>query len=254
MFKFLLKLFGIKDVESEANFGLQDLKFQDSKFDDKSAKSSNYKFINLDIHKLDRYIVNLVPQELLERYNVIAVGVEDNRIKLAMADPDDILAIDDIRLVTGFDIEPLQAEESAIKRAINKIFYGIFAVNEIDLDKRDYLSDEAPIVLVFNLIISQAIADKAEEIHMIGDEEPDTLIIYYIINGVKHEVMQPPNHIKNKIINHAKVIANLDILKKKSHQDGKISFRYEGIRHEAVITVVPSVNGNDENIIIKILN
>jgi type II secretory ATPase GspE/PulE/Tfp pilus assembly ATPase PilB-like protein len=75
-----------------------------------------------------------------------------------------------------------------------------------------------------------------------------------MVNGVKHEVMQPPNYIKSEIINHTKVIANLDILKQNCHQDGKISFKYEGIRHESVITVVPSVNGNDENIIIKILN
>ena len=248
MFKFLLKLFGIGINSPRTQYvSSEDLRIQ-------NQKSSKHKFINLDVCKLNKDIVNLIPQQFIEQYYVIPIALEDNILKLAMIDTENIIAIDDIKFATGFDIEPLQAEESAIKRAINKIFYGVFAVNEIDLDKRDYLSDEAPIVLVFNLIISQAIADKAEEIHMIGDEEPDTLSIYYIINGGKHEVMQPSNHIKNKIINHAKVIANLDILKQNCHQDGKISFKYEGIRHESVITVVPSVNGNDENIIIKILN
>lgn len=247
MFKFLLKLFGIGINNPRTQYvSSEDLRIQ-------NQKSSKHKFINLDVCKLNKDIVNLIPQQFIEQYYVIPIALEDNILKLAMIDTENIIAIDDIKFATGFDIEPLQAEESAIKRTINRFFS--YTINdEIDLDEMHQLIDESPIVRIFNLIVSQAIREKASEIHLIFDEEPDKFAVYYMVNGVKHEVMQPPNYIKSEIINHTKVIANLDILKQNCHQDGKISFKYEGIRHESVITVVPSVNGNDENIIIKILN
>ncbi len=247
MFKFLLKLFGIGINNPRTQYvSSEDLRIQ-------NQKSSKYKFINLDVCKLNKDIVNLIPQQFIEQYYVIPIALEDNILKLAMIDTENIIAIDDIKFATGFDIEPLQAEESAIKRTINRFFS--YTINdEIDLDEMHQLIDESPIVRIFNLIVSQAIREKASEIHLIFDEEPDKFAVYYMVNGVKHEVMQPPNYIKSEIINHTKVIANLDILKQNCHQDGKISFKYEGIRHESVIIVVPSVNGNDENIIIKILN
>ena len=247
MFKFLLKLFGIGINNPRTQYvSSEDLRIQ-------NQKSSKHKFINLDVCKLNKDIVNLIPQQFIEQYYVIPIALEDNILKLAMIDTENIIAIDDIKFATGFDIEPLQAEESAIKRTINRFFS--YTINdEIDLDEMHQLIDESPIVRIFNLIVSQAIREKASEIHLIFDEEPDKFTVYYMVNGVKHEVMQPPNYIKSEIINHTKVIANLDILKQNCHQDGKISFKYEGIRHESVITVVPSVNGNDENIIIKILN
>lgn len=127
-------------------------------------------------------------------------------------------------------------------------------VNEVALDEINSLIDEAPIVRIFNLIVSQAIKEQAAEIQIIFDEIPDKFTVYYIVDGVKHEVMQPSNDIKSKLINHAKVIANLDIVKKNFHQDGKIYFKENGHRHEAKVFIVPSVNGKDENVIIKILN
>ncbi len=231
-------------------------------------------FIDLDRINLDSDIVTLIPDNLAKRYNAVPVKLEGNRIYLAMADPVDIIAIEDIGLITGYDIEPLQAEESAIKRAINRFFRNSGEINEeslgclswsdnsdddiindeIDLDEMKQLVDEAPIVRVFNLILSQAIAEKASEIHIVCDEEPDTLIVYYVIDGAKHEVMHPPNHIKSLIINRAKILANLDILKKNCHQDGKIYFKEDDIRHEAMVLIAPSLNGTDENVIIKILN
>ncbi|MBR0519675.1 type II secretion system protein GspE, partial [bacterium] len=153
----------------------------------------NVDFVDLDNMELNPDIVKTIPDNLAKRYNVIAVDLVDNRIRLAMADPADILAIDDIRLVTGYDIEPVIATESSLKKVIGTQFgstdlaevedtvkdisaadFGDMEVDdnaeeEVSLDELTKLVDEAPIVRVVNLIISQAINDKSSDIHI----EPD---------------------------------------------------------------------------------
>ena len=135
MLKFLLGLFGLDKV----NFGLQELEDIRTQDSIKSNKiSSDCEFVDLDRIRLDGDIVKLIPDNLAKRYNAIPIDIVGNTMKLAMAEPDNILSIDDIRLVTDYDIEPFQAEESAIQRAINRYFVCSITkneINEINLDE-----------------------------------------------------------------------------------------------------------------------
>ena len=254
MLKFLLRLFGLDKVNSGLQ-ELEDIRTQDSI---KSNKiSSDCEFVDLDRIRLDGDIVKLIkliPDNIAKRYNAIPIGIDDNLIKLAMADPSDILAIDDIRLVTGYDIEPLKAEESAIKRAIDRFFGESMEVdksNEIDLDEISELVDVDPVVRVFRLIIDVAMKDKISEIRIICDEKPDCGVVYYVENSNKKEVMSIPEDINKRLISYIKTISNLDILKKNILQDGSITYKYEGISYNMLISILPS--SNVENVIMKIL-
>ena len=223
------------------------MKYRESKSSD--CKRSSVEFIDLDNTKLDADIVKSIPDNLAKRYNAIPIDIVGNTMKLAMAEPDNILAIDDIRLVTGYDIEPFQAEESAIKRAINRFFgdqYGDYEVEKMDIAD----TDDSSVGIVFKLIIEVAIKDRVSEIRIIS--EKDKFVVYYVENGNMREVMQPPNNIKKEMLTYIKVLSNLDVLRNNIQQDGKITYKYEGIKHEVMVSIVPS--SNDENVIMKILN
>ncbi|MHB2021192.1 MAG: GspE/PulE family protein, partial [Candidatus Xenobia bacterium] len=158
------------------------------------GKQMGVAFVDLDNYEVDPELARSIPEHLAQRYKVIPVAQRDNKLTLAMVDPQNVLAIDDIRLITGFDIDPVISTEESIMRAINRQFGvtdmavveetvkdlsatdfgGSMEVEEsvdeeIALDKLKELVDEAPIVRVVNLIISQAINDKASDIHI----EPD---------------------------------------------------------------------------------
>ena len=150
------------------------MKYRESKSSD--CKRSSVEFIDLDNTKLDADIVKSIPDNLAKRYNAIPIDIVGNTMKLAMAEPDNILAIDDIRLVTGYDIEPFQAEESAIKRAINRFFgdqYGDYEVEKMDIAD----TDDSSVGIVFKLIIEVAIKDRVSEIRIIS--EKDKFVEYY---------------------------------------------------------------------------
>ncbi len=234
----------------------------------------NVDFVDLDNMELNPDIVKTIPDNLAKRYNVIAIDLVDNRIRLAMADPADILAIDDIRLVTGYDIEPVIATESSLKKVIGTQFgstdlaevedtvkdisaadFGDMEVDdnaeeEVSLDELTKLVDEAPIVRVVNLIISQAINDKSSDIHI----EPDakSVRVRYRVDGVLHEVMQPPKHIQAPMVSRIKIMSSLDIAERRIPQDGKIHLKHDGREYDLRVSTLPCVHG--EKVVMRILD
>ena len=234
----------------------------------------NVEFVDLDNIELNPEIVKSIPDNLAKRYNVIAIDLVDNKIKLAMSEPDNILAIDDIRLVTGYDIEPVIASESSLKKIINTQFgsteianvedtvkdisaadFGDMEVDdnaeeEVSLDEMRQLVDEAPIVRVVNLIISQAINDKSSDIHI----EPDakSVRVRYRVDGVLHEVMQPPKHIQAPMVSRIKIMSNLDIAERRIPQDGKIHLKHDGREYDLRVSTLPCVHG--EKVVMRILD
>lgn len=234
----------------------------------------NVEFVDLDNIELNPEIVKSIPDNLAKRYNVIAIDLVDNKIKLAMSEPDNILAIDDIRLVTGYDIEPVIASDASLKKVINTQFgstdianveetvkdisaadFGEMEVDdsseeEVSLDEMRQLVDEAPIVRVVNLIISQAINDKSSDIHI----EPDakSVRVRYRVDGVLHEVMQPPKHIQAPMVSRIKIMSNLDIAERRIPQDGKIHLKHDGREYDLRVSTLPCVHG--EKVVMRILD
>ena len=231
-------------------------------------------FVDLDNMELDADMARSIPEHLAQRYKVIPVGQKGNRLTLAMVDPLNVIAIDDIRLITGFDIEPVIATEESIERTINRQFgvtdlaevqetvkdisatdFGPVEVEEeveeeIALDKLKEMVDEAPIVRVVNLIISQAISDGASDIHI--EPEAKQVRVRYRVDGVLHDVMSPPKHIQAPMISRIKIMANLDIAERRVPQDGKIHLKHDNREFDLRVSTVPTING--EKVVMRILD
>ena len=239
------------------------------------GKSMNVAFVDLEEKQIDPELVKSIPEHLAKRYNVIPVEQRDNRLTLAMVDPLNVLAIDDIRLITGFDIKPVIATEDAIKKVINSTFettdlvavddavkdiaetdFGNMDVEDdieetdIDINKLKELVDEAPIVRVVNLIISQAINDKASDIHI--EPEVRNVKVRYRVDGVLHDVMSPPKHIQAPMVSRIKIMSNMDIAERRIPQDGKIHLRHDGREFDLRVSTVPCIHG--EKVVMRILD
>lgn len=239
------------------------------------GRQMGFAFADVESLSLDPELVKSIPEHLAKRYNVIPISQQDNQLTLAMADPLNVLAIDDIRLITGFDIQPVIAVEEAITKAIGNMFgvtdmvavdsavkdiaetdFGGMEVEddvedeEISLDKLKSLVDEAPIVRVVNLIISQAINDKASDIHI--EPEVKTVKVRYRVDGVLHDVMTPPKHIQAPMVSRIKIMSNMDIAERRIPQDGKIHLKHDGREFDLRVSTVPTIHG--EKVVMRILD
>ncbi len=239
------------------------------------GRQMGFAFADIESLSLDPELVKSIPEHLAKRYNVIPISQQDNQLTLAMADPLNVLAIDDIRLITGFDIQPVIAVEEAITKAIGNMFgvtdmvavdsavkdiaetdFGGMEVEddvedeEISLDKLKTLVDEAPIVRVVNLIISQAINDKASDIHI--EPEVKTVKVRYRVDGVLHDVMTPPKHIQAPMVSRIKIMSNMDIAERRIPQDGKIHLKHDGREFDLRVSTVPTIHG--EKVVMRILD
>lgn len=238
------------------------------------GKQMGVAFVDLDRVDLDAELARSIPEHLAQRYKVIPVAQRDNKLTLAMVDPLNVLAIDDIRLITGFDIEPVIATEEEILKAISRQFgvtdmvavedtvkeisatdFGAMEIEdeieeEIALDKLKELVDEAPIVRVVNLIISQAINDKASDIHI--EPEVRSVRVRYRVDGVLHDVMSPPKHIQAPMVSRIKIMASMDIAERRIPQDGKIHLRHDGREFDLRVSTVPTIHG--EKVVMRILD
>ncbi|MDQ7822499.1 MAG: ATPase, T2SS/T4P/T4SS family [Candidatus Eremiobacteraeota bacterium] len=228
------------------------------------GKHMGVHFVDLDNFELDSAISRSIPEHLAHRYKVIPIAQKNNRLTLAMADPLNVKAVDDIGLITGFDIEPVIAAEEAIEKAIHRQF-GVTDISamdfspaevedaaeeEIALDKLKELMDEAPIVRVVNLIISQAINDKTTDIHI--EPEQKRVRVMYRVDGVLHDVIEPPKHIQIPMVARIKIIADMDIAERRVPQDGLIHLRHDSKEFYLHISTVPCVHG--EKVLMRIID
>lgn len=238
------------------------------------GRQMGVRFVDLAEVHIDTELARSIPEHLAQRYKVIPVAQNDNRLTLAMVDPLNVIAIDDIRLITGFDIEPVIATEESIIRAINNQFGVTDLVEveetvkelqaqdfadlefeeggdeEISLDKLKEMVDDAPIVRVVNLIISQAINDKASDIHI--EPEAKQVKVRYRVDGVLHEVMSPPKHIQAPMVSRIKIMASMDIAERRTPQDGKIHLTHDGREFDLRVSTIPTVHG--EKTVMRILD
>lgn len=222
--------------------------------------------INLFKEALSPAVVRIIPESLARRHKVIAVKIKDGRIVLAVSDPLNIYAIDDIKMAAGKEIDPVIAPEADIERAINR-YYGLDesmskAFKEMPVDNRsvaattlpvndlDSVSGDAPVVRIVNSIINQAIKMRASDIHIEPLEK--RLRVRFRIDGVLQEVMNPPTNAQAAIISRIKIMANLDIAEHRLPQDGRIEVNMVGQETDLRISVLPTMFG--EKVVIRILN
>ncbi len=213
--------------------------------------------------------VNLVSPQIARRFKVIPLFAQGSKLLVAMANPLDIFAIDEIRMVTGYEIEPLIAVEEDLDTALNAIHKPENVVNEqlkgvirdfdgnVDInqaieedDALDELTEDGPIIRLANLIVQQAVRDKASDIHM--EPRKEEMVIRYRIDGVMLEVMRLPKKVIAPLTSRFKIMSNMDIAEKRVPQDNRISAVVDGREFDFRVSTLPMVTG--EKIVMRVLD
>ncbi len=230
------------------------------------AEQLGLEFVDLATYPVDPAAAALVTENLARRYLAMPIGWWEGRLIVAMADPSNVFAIDDIRTLTGAEVRQVVVTAEAVTAAINKYYRkdseaehvsAEAAANSAPMDDdRDRLSnikevrEDAPIVRLVNLLISQAITDRASDIHV--EPTGKDVRIRYRIDGVLHEVMRSPRNIQNGMISRLKVMADINIAERRIPQDGRISTTIDGRQVDLRVATLPTVNG--EKVVMRILD
>src|SRR5499433_329096 len=202
--------------------------------------------INLQYFEIDSAVVKLVPEETAKRYQILPLSRVGASLTIAMVDPTNVFAMDDIKFMTGFNIEPVVASESSIADGIEKA-YGtakeedleqvMQSMNDLgeadvelqaeeqetDLNELEKAADEAPIVKLVNLVLTDAVKRGASDIHMEPYEKD--FRVRFRIDGVLQSIMSPPLKLKDAITSRVKIMSKLDISEKRLPQDGRIMLK-----------------------------
>jgi type IV pilus assembly protein PilB len=202
--------------------------------------------INLSYFEIDGTVVKLIPYETAKRYQILPLSRVGSSLTIAMVDPTNVFAMDDIKFMTGFNIEPVVASESSIMAGIEKAYGGaeeedlekvMAQIGESDTDvelsaaEEDELAladlekaaDEAPIVKLVNVILTEAVKRGASDIHMEPYEKEYR--VRFRIDGMLQNIMSPPMKLKDAITSRIKIMAKLDISEKRLPQDGRIMLK-----------------------------
>jgi len=221
-------------------------------------------YVDLANRKIDQDIADIVPESVARRHKLICIGRVDKKITLAMADPTDIFALDDVRNRTGFTPEPVLSFVDDVERSLDQIYsagdsqwQSIIgdAEDQVDLVKEqedvpDEVIVDAPVVRLADLIITQAISMKASDIHIEPFERE--MVVRYRVDGVLRAVMNPPKAIQPALISRFKIMANLNIAERRIPQDGRIQINIKRDRYDLRVSVLPCLYG--ESIVMRILD
>ena len=228
------------------------------------ARQVGMAFVDLDEYPVDRAAVSMVPAALCRRYTVLPVGFQDGSLVLATADPGNVVAVDDVRTVSGMAVLPIVATFENLTRAIDRFcradgemedlssaFEEEQAPQEVDLSRvGDVVEDDAPIVRYVNLLVTQAISDRASDIHIEPTEHD--LRVRYRIDGVLHEMQRSPKQIQGGVISRVKILSDIDIAERRKPQDGRMSVTHNGRKIDLRVATLPTVWG--EKIVMRILD
>jgi len=219
-------------------------------------------YVDLADYPVDAAATLLISDALARRYQALPIGWQDDKLVVAMADPSNVFAMDDIRTITGAEVRMVVSTRESIVGAIDKYHRldsdaeSITAQASSAFEAEDDLAsvrevvEDAPIVKLVNLLITQAVQDRASDIH-IEPTETDVRIRYRV-DGVLHEVMRSPKNIQSGIISRLKIMADIDIAEKRVPQDGRLTVNV-GSRHiDLRVATLPTVFG--EKVVMRILD
>jgi type IV pilus assembly protein PilB len=233
--------------------------------------------INLSHFDIDGNVIKLIPADVARKYNILPVNKTGATITIAMADPTNVFAMDDIKFMTGYNVEPVVASELGIKAAIDNYYGSSSALElkkvmedlqssetsdlevleedeELDVEALTEGAEEAPVVKLVNLILTDAIKRGASDIHIEPYEKE--FRVRFRIDGILYEIMNPPLKLKDAITSRMKILAKLDISEKRLPQDGRIKLKMklnEKMKElDFRVSVLPTLFG--EKIVMRLLD
>jgi type IV pilus assembly protein PilB len=223
--------------------------------------------INLIDQEISPQVVHLLSEEVVRKYMVLPLKLEGNTLEAAMLNPQDLEALDEMKLLTGCEIKPLQTSEKQLVATIDKYFRveestkqalidmrleGLRAAREAREEVVEEIGrkEDQPIVKLMNSVINGAISAKASDIHL-EPQEPE-MRVRYRIDGVLQDVMNIPKHIEPSLISRAKIISNMDITEKRRPQDGHLTLSFGGRPYDMRVSSLPMISG--EKMVLRILD
>lgn len=225
--------------------------------------------ISLAEYEIDPAVIKIIPPEVVQKYNLIPVNRAGSTLIVAVSDPSNLFAIEDIKFMTSYNVEMVVTGESDIRGAIDKYYDQSASLadvmdnldmedlelvdteEEVDVSSLERATEDAPVVKLVNLILMDAIRKKASDIHIEPYEK--SFRVRYRIDGVLYEVMKPPMKLKNAITSRIKIMAELDIAERRLPQDGRIKIKLGGGKDmDYRVSCLPTLFG--EKIVLRLLD
>jgi type IV pilus assembly protein PilB len=227
--------------------------------------------VNLQELDIDQSLCKLIPSDVVQKYQIMPINRTGATITIAMVDPSNVFALDDVKFMTGYNVEPVVASEAAIKAAVNKYYDTAEALHDVMATLKegdenvDLIMDEeedvnlgdlkqavedAPVVKLVNLILTDAISKGASDIHIEPYEK--SFRVRYRIDGVLYETMQPPMRLRAALTSRLKIMSELDISERRLPQDGRIKLKMKGKEVDLRVSSLPTLFG--EKIVMRILD
>lgn len=233
-------------------------------------------FVDVSEVEIDLSLIKLVPENVARKLKALPIGKKNGKLTLVMRNPLDIFAIDEVRMMTGIDVEPAIASEEDIINAIGRLYRKQINVSEqvdsvikefdtgdinfgsessgddedISIEQLRELSEEAPVIKLANLIISRGISDGGSDIHI--EPAKDCVRVRLRVDGILQEIMRIPKKVQASLISRFKIMSEMDIATKRSPQDGRIGAVIDGRQFDFRVSTLPSVFG--EKIVLRILD
>lgn len=253
------------------------------------AEQLRVPFVDLNEADIDPGVATLIPRDMAEKYECLPIGRGDGTIRVAMAEPGNVMAEDDLRAQLQVPVEALLADPEAIREAIRTVYadaggppqtgqaiaeglsevqalaesvresglLGVqdeapdeYAEGQVVTDRVADLAEEAPIIRMAKVLIQRAIQERASDIHI--EPEREDVRIRYRIDGVLHEVMRLPRYTHAPLVSRVKIMANMNIAEHRVPQDGRIHVRHQGREYDLRVSVVPTTHG--EKAVMRILD
>ena len=230
------------------------------------AEQLGLEFIDLTEAHIDQTAVAMVGEPVARRHSCLPVSIDSDTLVVAMADPANVVAVDDIRAMTKKDVRVVVATKADVTAAINRYYRmdrtaetlaeEVAAEKEaeeavsLEAQLKTAGAEDAPIIKLVNLLITQAVTDRASDIHIEPDE--NTLRVRYRIDGVLHEVMRPPKSVQAGMISRLKIMADINIAERRIPQDGRIGLVVQGKQIDIRVATLPTVHG--EKLVLRLLD
>jgi len=223
--------------------------------------------VDLSNYLIDPETIDQIPESLAGKHLLIPILRIGDNLTVAMVDPLDVFALDELHMKTGLNIEPVLATETEVKKSLNQ-HYGAKGTleevidgldreklevkpgQEMELKRLQVIADEPPVVRLVNMIIIEAARQGASDIHI--EPEEDTLKIRFRIDGLLHERTGPPKYLQSAVISRIKVMAELDIAERRAPQDGRTQMKMEGRDIDIRVSCIPTIYG--ENVVLRLLD
>jgi type IV pilus assembly protein PilB len=224
-----------------------------------SADTHGINSVDLVGYPIDAAAVAKIPLALIVRHRVLGIGMSGDELVVAVSDPDDVVAMDDVRAATGMTVVPVVAARSELRRLIDRLKREESDLADIAATLRPEENaqvsnitsqDDAPIVRYVNSLIEQAIQNRASDLHLEPTEHD--LRVRYRIDGVLHEVDRVPSGVQSALISRLKIMASVDITERRVPQNGRITVRLDKHTVDLRLATLPTVWG--EKIVLRVLD